>query len=604
MLESEPTATQKSEKRRLWFYGVVRATDWEGRPVAQATGRISIQTRLSGERVLKVENGRFSFEVDRGDNTLRINHLAVGQRLARPEREEYRLIDGEEVVVDAVFDRPVTLHVVDEVTGAHLRKVTLLSSVKWPMGVYDHRPARMRPLVNGAESPIALRVQSDGRHTRWNERYQVQSSGYADGAVDVDFAVGGDFKVALRRGADLRLRVVCSSGSLESRLQESGSKLWLQVHELDGVQSRRVGTDADQGHRVIDTSSAENPLLEVEIGSELEVSASGLAPGRRKLYVLMGDPGGPWLPVGEEPRLPLGEEIVDLVSGEVTSCSVIITGPVYYSEVPLGGVVRVPLGWEVEKLHIDFYAVHPEFLLDPSDKVIRVHDLEPDPHDREIFPFKLEAVSPGLYYCAFMEGHFRTVIDTGTSGRNDVEINVEEPATVHVCLRDALTGSFLEESIPLSAGHCRDLYVGRDISFGGGTPRTWVFRCPVGEILLYSSSNDYEPLVPDGFRVDPGFNSRTYHLRRRTVATFEILLEDERERAPEEVLRSLWMENEEICAQVRPTIDYRGARFFLPEGGWWRLRIDPSSGFEVVEPALRIYPGERIERTLHLRHLQ
>jgi len=603
----DKTNVQGAQKKVHLISVVIWGVDVEGQETLAASGRAWMHTRHTGEQVLGVENGRFSFEVDPSDKLLRINRLVLDRKLAKPMRDEYELSAQGEVVIHAMIERPVTLRVIDEISGDPMRNVTLLSSVTRPIGIYDRRPERTRSVVEGADSPITLTLCRDVSNTRWNERVNVRVPGYADRTADLDFAAGGEVTIALRRGAELEVAVVASDEGRENRLCQgrNGRGLWLQVLEFDATRSNYRENDLGPGHRVIEETPSERPIFEVEIPSNLKIFASGLSSGRRLLRVVKGESG--------TPRILMGETSVDLVAGRCTWSSISLSIPSYVSKVSLEGVVLLPLSWETQTLFLSLYALDPEFLLDANDESIKNIKLKRDDQAGDRLPFKFPAISPGLYSCVLRSLPEKIVVDTGWRGRSDLEISVEEPAFVCVYFRDAVTGELMDDPIGLDWVHFHESVGGRCQSCngggtrGGGTPRTWWFRCPAGEAGLYLTEGLVplvQRLVPDHIRVDPGVNVFTFYLRRQVSVHLKVASAAGDVPLSEDVALSLWMESDAICAQVRPVIRYGEAVFSLPGGGEWRVGINRWCGYKVVEPeVIRVVAGERIDRIVYVRTL-
>lgn len=562
-----------------------------------------------------------------------------------------------ELVIEAERARPLRLHAVDAATRAELSRVSVYRSEGFPLEDTAHPGTASADdlLADGQPSPITLALQNHDFPMAKTTSLRVGAPGYAWSKVEIDYGRGGDVTVELAPGgaidatisgdypraapsprpaavelegmdaseiasaiealagkndvkgnAVLRIRQPYAPPpdeeefDLEFALAKTKERIAALSDEQramafpDGV----VPDDAALRALIVQLRERAAKLLErVEMSrlvAELVPAADGptridgLAPGR---YFVTLEQGDHW----NKPRL-LARTDVEVRAGATALAQLFVSADDRPATVPLRGRVRLSPAWGETSidLHFDPIDVPGGSSADEFELDVRTGGSEAGP---EWHPFDAGTRLPGRWLVKSYGVELQQVVDTGPSGRSDVEIVFGDPADVVVHLLDDSTGT----TIVVDDRDALMWNGARPDGSSGGTLEdapwdeelgAWCFRAPAGEIemqLWGDAGYLFKGLDDVRVRIEPGRNEFTYRLQ--PLQALEVRFEVDG--LPMQMSRSWeakpFSETRAVSVASGATAHLEGwgdssIWFTLPDAGRWRVELGPILGIRPIAP--------------------
>ncbi len=592
-----------------------------------------------------VVDGRFELRMVRGQK-LGFRKLVLGGRPARVQPETSLDIDaGTTIDVRAAWAPTIRLRIVDAVTGADLRGVTIVRASERPSWGVEGGPADGEHVVcTDRASPLALAPAESGvAEERWGVTLWAGASGYTWESTRCHWDTKEELTLALQPSAELVVHLdnyAPPPGEPSSDLEkpyfnnpgrepipQAAPTLWpmLRVREAPDVariveetmarysdlpaeELARAGMPSVAEKRAeLEKQLAENPLIDepiVEVIPDPGGTAvlAGLPPGTLLVSVEIGK----WF---EDSCTILGWTEAELEPGRRTEVRLALDdAPVFEPTSPLGGTFRLPPAWG--ELDVTL-SLRPMDLpgTDFEDTIlIPLYSMQPIAEDSGLYRWSAGQVIPGRYEAYVSSLATAWVLDVPPEGLPDVHLAIGEPAQVVVRLVEEETGQVVPlDSINWSHPHPEGAWAGGSQWVEAGEdPGVFRFIAPAGVLRIDLWSHEYTYSGTSGkgaaqAEVAPGENEITIELRR--TCGLELAVDGVGDFDLHEGIRHLRIL--EVNGEGRAHAWTGGGgrlRITVSNPGTYEIGIHPFGVYEEFPPEIvRIPPGEFVEHTITLQ---
>lgn len=556
-------APASAQARAPRLRGLLLVVEEDGRELPAAQARFALRVADAPDdppREVVVREGRFELELEaRGE--LLVSALRLGDGAGRFERERLPVPTDGELVLRARRLPPVTLRVLDALSGADLRGVVVLVGVPaWRDRVAPTAWTDEHLAVEDGVSPLALPPR-EGVVTYW-----VGARGYGWRALEVDHDAGGEREVRLAPAASLEVLV---EGPRE------GLPLRIRLYP-DGVEEGRL----------------RRTLAEAVPDEHGRALLSGLPAGA---YALLAEVG-----MWYDPPHVLAQEALELVAGERAQVVLRLEHPLLeLAPAALAGEVVLP----EEQAELDFaLRILPagRAPLRSGDQVrLSRSKMEPVAGHAGVLRFDAGELTPGVYAAVVDPPQWLELIELAEGERREVRLVLPELHVVEIEVVDALGEEPLApERIAWSVTTPDALrtWTYQNVP-AGASPGRFSWLAPAGSIQVLASAPGFGD-ANVGLEVRPGGVSRRLALRPLLGARLTFL-------DGEAVVPASWSHSGlelRRLGESRPLERGRGYelemddaarwRVLVAEPGWYELALPELPGFERPAPLeLELAPG-------------
>jgi hypothetical protein len=465
-------------------------------------------------------------------------------------------------------------------------------------------------IVESGDSPLVLeRSPANARRLRGKCQVWARAPGYAWASIEIDFARGGEYLLALEREAVLEVAMLSrvapppdQDRAVVNVRRVSESKETEDLEEIEKLIAE-LASQAE-AKQILDEqlSSIRKTRDRHEAGCRGDSVASVVAqhPGVTRIE---GLPPGRFA-VCVEGRLSLGDPPVlgsaraDLAAGETTRVTIAL--PDRPPMVPFEGTVQVPPEWGKIDVTVDVEPLDKEKVArDQGWKRVEVSSAGPGVHT-----WSAGKVPPGRYQVIVYALGLVEVFDVPPEGKRDARIQVGEPVEVRVKVVDAGTGEDIEDASvtfgpvpPADGASVPTLSAEEDRGTGEHT-----FRTPAGRVRIGAESDGYRPAEAD-LDVARGAKAATLRLERGCGAflTLDGTMPSDRR----EFLMGVRFESQEGSGRILAwqwVPAEVAVKVTVDSPGLYELRVPRVDGLAPVEPIRIQIPADGyVEQTITLR---
>ncbi len=558
----DPTRTDAESNGGI-LRGMLVVRDAEGEAHTQESGTFTIDVRTRAgrfESFVRVEKGRFSVEASQPLG-IDVADLKIGGRMACATWEEIPVTPGEDVLVEAWWPLPSVLHVEDEETGRPMTGLTLVQADRFDdTRLHPSEGWQERLVAEDLDSPVTL-PDRDGTPT-----WYVRAAGYAWGHVAVDHRVGGEHRVALRRGGDLEVHF---SGALP------GKNAWLVARDRSAARDR-----------------AEWDHLEFRLAGHEPVIIEGLPPGPYWIRALGGRYRGNRVATPE-----LAEARIEVRSGERSSITLELAPSPDVRTVPLSGVLRTHARRGPTPL---FLWVTTEDPAAPRRMIIiEAKQLKADPKQPGFLRWSAGEITTGTWTVTVMPVAVSATFEVGNDGLEDAVVAVPEICELRVKVVDARDDAI---TTGIEVDFTRGAKMRSRGSFAWDPEQAvWIAHVPVGKLRVEAAG----PLFREAEReltASSGSNELTLLLEHTESVTLrfregETVVPIDKIRYPQlydedgEDQTDLWFDRGSQQLHVR-----------APGPGRYRLVVPTPDGYrKIPDRSLDLARGQHLELTIQLK---
>ena len=511
----------------------------------------------------KIENGKWRFRIGESNST----RLESSSGRLEPNEGEIRiqpssatvLDDGTPVlvlesnqkmevegssIVHARRVSPLLVFVEDESTGQLLDQVTIRSSKNWSR-VDDRHPGDRNGsdlLIANGHSPIDI-IPSSRAAQRGKVACLVGSPGYAWAAVEIDFSAGGEKRVELVRGGDLRV-------VLQGSLSPEGS--WLRVRSENWA----------------------SPFANHIISGRGPYIFEGLPSGQYKVCLEVGD----WR---KEPLILAcsGAKVAANTLEYVTLTSIDSHDLIL---APISGRLVLPHEWELNPIFLQLRLLDTP--LDGSNgmSTLVLGSSKKVAGTRDTYAFDFGSKQVGNYELTLSRIEYSSVFQLNPDGRSDLVYSVPPPAEIAVYVIDETAGQvaivdsliWTHEKSKDTKGHIwsRGVRAGDDEFFRLRAPRSVISIKLQTDVYQYSVHEiDVE-------------NGSQYFINVRPAITAKIMLKEGRATVEWPSFytgdaKHIGGPGRLISARHRKT----GLLLMVSDPGWYRITFPDIPGYQKLE---------------------
>lgn len=516
------------------------------------------------------EDGTYSYTDGKRESNQAIGRVGVDEfddevrAAVRMDRKQEVMLGELAVVVEVRRVGSLQLSVVDALTGAGLREVSVVAESRWGDGIVEHPGdgRDMEDLVVAEDSPVSIQPGTELAESG-QVSVLVGAPGYAWKKVELDLASGGERKVQLERGGDL---VVHFDRALERRDAE------LRL------------TSEERGH----------PIAMVNARGAGPFTFKGLPPGSYDVAVELGE----WW----SDQLALASDSVVIEAGGSATVTLVIEEAPVLTRAPFSGILIVPQAYGVTEPTL--LAELAGVSLDGGDGYERARgdQLRKLEGTSNAWSFDFGKLQTGTYELRCYGVEYQVKLELGPEGATNYRFEIPEPVQVCVTVRDVDTG----EPADIDALYWHYEPPG---GWSGGMSQSatrepgqsdFCFTVPPGSIGLSHGGEDYVH-ASETFEAFPGARF-TLELRRAGEAVLRLI--DGETKLP-------WPENDYGAGERLDAEGNLGSRSHRHGGLWfktapgrYRVEVPHVAGFADHEPVeLDLVAGERTELEIELVRL-
>jgi hypothetical protein len=392
--------------------GAVILVDSNGAGLPPGSGELTLlawQGRIGRDVKVAVRDGEWKVVLQKleGAERLSVGSISIeGERFVLDSPEgPFALPDDLFVEIAAHRRRGTTLHVVDAATDLDLSGVRLARDRSGGRAFHPGSQVEGKGVRTGLRSPIALQAEFTEKQLSSLGRGHlfVVADGYAWAPVKIDLDAGGEYRVALRPGADLEVTLIGYDPASKAELR------------LYGARGDRPVTSRIR--------SGEDPI-----------QVSGLPAGLLSVRIEIGK----WY---SEP-LVLGEVQVELTAGELAYATVEIEAAPVVEYVSIAGTIHVPDAWEIEEVlvRMHFLGTALAGFDDRQALTIRESTASSRP-GYHAFAWSFDRMLIGKYELGSRDPGYSIIIDVPTGGRDDYVLELPPPAELLVEVVEEVSGA-------------------------------------------------------------------------------------------------------------------------------------------------------------------
>ncbi|MEW6742711.1 MAG: hypothetical protein AB1486_08120 [Planctomycetota bacterium] len=635
--EKVPQAREPPVAGRIRVQGTVTVVDAQGIEHPSESGSFGPLfwkgSRADFGSSVRVDAASFELVMDPSCR-LGIEQMELGGRRALLERTDpIQVRAGEPIALRAYWQAATILRVVDAESGADLRGITLVRCTE------EHRENDIHPGQYGPEDIIAQNATSPVTLTRPADRFAngiwirrvsqvvwVHVDGYAWGRITIDYDFGGERTIALKPAAELEVTLVNyrrPAGTPEEGLsleEDAFPQPMLRLRERpepwpeesvaveralaelratpedaypDGIRPTEEEIRAwvhefyvERDERGPDREAVSGPLL-LERVPEAQ-GPTVLAPVPAGAFVVSVEIGEAYA-AGRE---VLAWANVTLEAGHQTRVTLQLKDPPRQEpRIPVGGTLYLPTSWGRPRIAITLQATD---LPDKDPIEISLSEMEPVPGRAGLYRWSAGELVPGQYEISIREFECSEIVQVDENTREDIHIELPEPAEVILRILDEDTRAPLDVE-PIWVANSEWSRAPRDPATGA-----YCLWAPAGRVTFHISDEAYHSHVQQ-YDLLPGRNEITVTLRK---ACGVVIRAREGERPiPMDVIG--YPEVSEIDGRggwTGGTSGDREVRMRVSNPGLYEIRVQPIEGYEPVPPAqIRIPPGEFVEHVVVLK---